>query len=234
MNTNILQPEQDETRAISNSDSLGKDVNEAGDTDSHVLQRTGETDSNEEELVEETVNDNLTIKGLQKNIVDALTESDSENSDEEDNDTNNNTNNEPNNNTNNEPNNEPNKRDSPNELEYKVFKETNLNDTCRITMRKFRDNEIVTCLPCNHVFDPTAIEKWVFTQQANCPICRYQLKNTAEIDDCDIDDYNIEDYDIEDYNIEDYEIYHNMVFPKFVMNNLSNLENIRNFIISRQ
>jgi hypothetical protein len=116
-------------------------------------------------------------------------------------------------------NNEPNKRDSPNELEYKVFKETNLNDTCPITMRKFRDTEIVTCLPCNHVFDPTAIEKWVFTQQANCPICRYQLKNTSEI---------------EDYDIEDYEIYNNMVFPKFIMNNLSNLENIRNFIISRQ
>jgi hypothetical protein len=105
------------------------------------------------------------------------------------------------------------------QLEYKMFNETNLNDTCPITMRKFRDTEIVTCLPCNHVFDPTAIEKWVFTQQANCPICRYQLKNTSEI---------------EDYDIEDYEIYNNMVFPKFIMNNLSNLENIRNFIISRQ
>ena len=100
--------------------------------------------------------------------------------------------------------------DSSNELEYKVFSETKLNDTCPITMRKFRDTEIVACLPCNHVFDPTAIEKWVFTRQANCPICRYQLKNTKEIEDTI--EYAIEDtieYAIEDA-IEDIAIFPNM------------------------
>ena len=197
MNTNILQSEQDETSAISNSDSLGKDVNEAGDTDSHVLQRTGKTDSNEEELVEETVNDNLTIKGLQKNIVDALTESDSESSDEEDNDTNNNTNN----NTNNEPNNEPNMS---NHLEENKAIISNTFDLEDITDNlKVHDERNIKLKKPNEVYyEIYKIAKGKAKQHKKAAITHYleakKIKNTYLMDDLDYSDDSAEEDDDED------------------------------------
>ena len=190
MNTNILQSEQDETSAISNSDSLGKDVNEAGDTDSHVLQRTGKTDSNEEELVEETVNDNLTIKGLQKNIVDALTESDSESSDEEDNDTNNN--------TNNEPNNEPNMS---NHLEENKAIISNTFDLEDITDNlKVHDERNIKLKKPNEVYyEIYKIAKGKAKQHKKAAITHYleakKIKNTYLMDDLDYSDDSAEEDD---------------------------------------
>ena len=190
MNTNILQPEQDETTAISNSDSLGKDVNEARDTDSHVLQRTGKTDSNEEELVEETVNDNLTIKGLQKNIVDALTESDSESSDEEDNDRNNNTNN----NTNNEPN-------MSNHLEENKAIISNTFDLEDITDNlKVHDERNIKLKKPNEVYyEIYKIAKGKAKQHKKAAITHYleakKIKNTYLMDDLDYSDDSAEEDD---------------------------------------
>jgi hypothetical protein len=57
----------------------------------------------------------------------------------------------------------------------------NLNNKCPIIMRTFKNKDVITNLPCNHLFDSAAIEEWVLNSKATCPVCRYQLKNTKEV-----------------------------------------------------
>jgi hypothetical protein len=54
-------------------------------------------------------------------------------------------------------------------------KESSSTHECPITLEPFTENEVVTKLPCNHVFNTKAIEHWLATQNAQCPVCRYQL-----------------------------------------------------------
>ena len=69
-----------------------------------------------------------------------------------------------------------------NELKIITFKKNNnnLNSSCPITMREFTDGDKITILPCNHLFDTKPIEKWLCDNQAKCPVCRYEFKNTKE------------------------------------------------------
>ena len=69
------------------------------------------------------------------------------------------------------------------ELKNHTYKEDaeNLNNKCPITMRTFKNQDFITNLPCNHLFDSVAIEEWVLNSKATCPVCRYQLKNTKEV-----------------------------------------------------
>lgn len=48
---------------------------------------------------------------------------------------------------------------------------------CPITLLQFKENEEVTQLPCNHIFDTSGILWWLKTEQASCPVCRTKLKS---------------------------------------------------------
>ena len=50
-------------------------------------------------------------------------------------------------------------------------------DTCPILHTQFEEGEEITQLPCNHVFDTTAINKWLQNEKAECPICRYKMSS---------------------------------------------------------
>ena len=51
----------------------------------------------------------------------------------------------------------------------------NIQSSCPITHITFKDGDEVTSLPCNHLFDTEAINKWV-KKKPECPICRFALK----------------------------------------------------------
>ena len=52
-----------------------------------------------------------------------------------------------------------------------------INNTCCISQTKFKDNDVVVMLPCNHIFNPSDILFWLTEKQARCPCCRYELKS---------------------------------------------------------
>jgi hypothetical protein len=51
------------------------------------------------------------------------------------------------------------------------------NSTCPIMQNDFNEGEIITVLPCNHVFYPEGINKWLKNIKAECPICRHKLSS---------------------------------------------------------
>lgn len=57
----------------------------------------------------------------------------------------------------------------------------NLNCKCPITMSPFNNGDVITKLPCGHLFNSDAIEEWVLENKASCPVCRHKLKHTKEI-----------------------------------------------------
>ena len=187
INTNISQTEQDETNTLSTTDSLGKNTNEVGDIDSQILQRNGETNSNEDEIVEEVNSDKLSIKGLQKNIVDALTESES--SDEGDN--------EPTNDTNNDPN-------MSNHLEENKAIISNPFDLEDITdnLNVHNERNIKLKKPNEVYYEIYKIAKDKAKQHKKAAITHYleakKIKNTYLMDDLDYSDDSMEDDDDED------------------------------------
>ena len=46
---------------------------------------------------------------------------------------------------------------------------------CPITLNDFKEGDIVTKLPCSHLFDNSGIELWLKTESAKCPVCRKTL-----------------------------------------------------------
>tara|TARA_B100000927_G_scaffold181570_1_gene146197 strand:- start:5685 stop:6896 length:1212 start_codon:yes stop_codon:yes gene_type:complete len=47
--------------------------------------------------------------------------------------------------------------------------------TCMMTLNDFKEEDEIAILPCNHIFDKTAVLKWLKTEDARCPICRTEL-----------------------------------------------------------
>ena len=74
MNINITESEDNKLALLSwsNEDSLGKNIDDLVNNDSQILQRTGKTDLDKD--TQETSDEEISIKGLQQNIVTALTE----------------------------------------------------------------------------------------------------------------------------------------------------------------
>jgi len=64
-------------------------------------------------------------------------------------------------------------------IKYNNDNDNKYNISCPITMIDFEDNQDVILLPCNHCFIPEAIEKWLQEEKAECPICRFKLKETT-------------------------------------------------------
>ena len=54
---------------------------------------------------------------------------------------------------------------------------------CPITMKEFKDGDVIAQLPCGHTFDKTAILKWLKEEKAECPICRAKLKSQEKKED---------------------------------------------------
>jgi SUMO ligase MMS21 Smc5/6 complex component len=50
-----------------------------------------------------------------------------------------------------------------------------INNSCPITSLEFEENQNIISLPCNHYFDPDAINKWLKEEKAECPVCRFKL-----------------------------------------------------------
>ena len=54
---------------------------------------------------------------------------------------------------------------------------------CPITMKEFKDGDIIAQLPCGHTFDKDAVLKWLKEEKAECPICRAKLKSQEKKED---------------------------------------------------
>jgi hypothetical protein len=46
---------------------------------------------------------------------------------------------------------------------------------CPITIKEFKKGDMISKLPCNHLFNTDAILKWLKEEKAECPICRFKL-----------------------------------------------------------
>lgn len=66
------------------------------------------------------------------------------------------------------------------ELDYNSNLDTNT--ICPIFQIEFTDGMKVIKLPCNHIFSPDAIKKWLKEERAECPVCRHTL-DSKEIED---------------------------------------------------
>ncbi len=60
----------------------------------------------------------------------------------------------------------------------KIKYETNFEQKeCPITMMEFEEGEEVSELPCNHLFNTQAINRWLKDENYKCPVCRYEMDN---------------------------------------------------------
>ena len=64
----------------------------------------------------------------------------------------------------------------------KYSKELKINLNCPITQTEFIQEMDIVQLPCDHCFNPEAIEKWLTEEKALCPVCRYEL-DSVEVED---------------------------------------------------
>ena len=46
---------------------------------------------------------------------------------------------------------------------------------CPITQSEFAEGDAVLVLPCGHAFLKDAIQTWLETERAECPVCRHAL-----------------------------------------------------------
>ena len=73
-------------------------------------------------------------------------------------------------------------------LKYKDSSKSN--SSCPIYYVDFEDESNVIQLPCNHVFTPDGIEKWLKEEKNECPICRFELKHKEVAIKKNIDENN--------------------------------------------
>ena len=76
-------------------------------------------------------------------------------------------------------------------------KEKFINSVCPITQEEFSEGDTVVVLPCNHCFYHDGIMRWLETDKAECPVCRYKLssKEVSNHDHHADDDLDEEHYD---------------------------------------
>lgn len=62
------------------------------------------------------------------------------------------------------------------QIRYKTYaEEDGTNGICAITREEFSIGDEIAILPCDHVFCKEAINQWLQTKKAECPICRFKL-----------------------------------------------------------
>ena len=52
--------------------------------------------------------------------------------------------------------------------------------SCLISQEKFEKNQTIALLPCGHIFDKKSVMKWLETENASCPACRFKLDSIEE------------------------------------------------------
>ena len=62
-----------------------------------------------------------------------------------------------------------------------LAEELKINTVCGIWQDEFEEGEPIKILPCNHAFKADAIERWLTTEKAECPICRFSLSSKEVI-----------------------------------------------------
>jgi hypothetical protein len=62
-----------------------------------------------------------------------------------------------------------------------IAEEMKINTACGIWQEEFEHDQAIKILPCNHAFDAEAITKWLTTEKAECPMCRFKLKSKEVI-----------------------------------------------------
>jgi ribosomal protein L34E len=63
------------------------------------------------------------------------------------------------------------------QLQQAIFNANMKNTHCPITLEEFNIGDNVITLPCEHVFNKEAIQKWLTEEKSICPLCRYELKS---------------------------------------------------------
>lgn len=63
-------------------------------------------------------------------------------------------------------------------IKFKDSEKKNL--SCPILFIDFDEEEVIIELECNHCFNEDAIKKWLKEEKAECPVCRYELKDTKD------------------------------------------------------
>lgn len=64
------------------------------------------------------------------------------------------------------------------QITYTTYaKEKGQNAICAITREEFAEGDDIAILPCRHVFSRAAINQWLQTKKAECPICRFKLES---------------------------------------------------------
>jgi len=64
------------------------------------------------------------------------------------------------------------------QITYKTYTpEDGTNAICAITREEFSIGDDIAILPCDHVFCKEAINQWLRTKKAECPICRFKLES---------------------------------------------------------
>ena len=104
------------------------------------------------------------------------------------------------------------------------------NHICPIYHTEFIKDQIVSQLPCNHIFTPDGIERWLKNENAICPICRYELSSCEKREEDNVIEENLNT----GYVIND--ISYNLEFPSINNTNVNNanLWNRFSYIVSRE
>jgi len=106
------------------------------------------------------------------------------------------------------------------------------NHICPIYHTEFTKDTIVSELPCNHIFSPEGIDRWLKDENAICPVCRFKLlsyeKKTTEqeiaIRETEIS-REISNFNTEGFILND--ISYNLEFP--ILTNTETINNINFF-----
>jgi hypothetical protein len=75
----------------------------------------------------------------------------------------------------------------------KLAEELKINTVCGIWQVEFEEGEPIKILPCNHAFKADAIERWLTTEKAECPICRFSLSSKEVNCGHVVDEYHVRD-----------------------------------------
>jgi len=78
-------------------------------------------------------------------------------------------------------------KDGKEQIKHKPYTVDEFKDQrfCPISQKEFEEGEEVAQLPCNHIFEPENILKWLEKENATCPICRFKLESVEKRKDAD-------------------------------------------------
>jgi hypothetical protein len=114
------------------------------------------------------------------------------------------------------------------------------NHICPIYHTEFTKDTIVSQLPCNHIFSPEGIDRWLKNENAICPVCRFKLLSyekkieEEQLTNREINENNENNEYTDRYILND--ISYNLEFP--ILTNINTINNINllnrfSYIISR-